>query len=286
MRRTFTVVDIVEILSHWYAGRPKSEVARSLGVDRRTVRKYVAPAERAGLAPGGPAIAEEAWRAKVREWFPQLYDTRLIQPTWGHIARHHEAIKSLVGVVPVSVIHQRLSDEAGLEVSVASLRRYVRAHFAEEARRGDVVIWRPPVPPGDEAQVDYGYLGIWADPATGRRRRVWGFSMVLSYSRHLFVRPVLRMDQAAWVEAHVAAFSYLGGCPARVVLDNLRAGVLKADIYDPKITGIHPLQLLRRAVLCQPSRHGGRGRAMVCGGGRAEDSPGPRGSHPLGGLCR
>jgi transposase len=229
------MVDIVEVLVHWYSGRSRSEVAHSLGLDRKTVRKYLKPAEQSGLVPGGPPITEEAWRAKVREWFPQLYDTRIVQPTWTHIASHHEAIKQLVGVVPVSVIHQRLSDEAGLETSVASLRRYVRAHFSEEVRRGEVVIWRPPVDPGSEAQVDYGYLGTWVDPLTARRRRVWAFSMVLSYSRHLFVRPVLKMDQAAWVEAHVAAFEFFSGTPARIVLDNLKTGVIKADIYDPKL---------------------------------------------------
>src|SRR6201982_4060488 len=53
-RRTFTMVDVTEILQHWYAGRPKVEVARSLGVDAKTVRRYVAPAEAAGMAPGGP----------------------------------------------------------------------------------------------------------------------------------------------------------------------------------------------------------------------------------------
>lgn len=233
MRRTFTVVDIVEILNHWYWGRSKQAVARSLGVDAKTVRKYVAPAEREGLVPGGPPVSEEAWRQKVRRWFPHLYDTRLVQPTWKHIASYHEAIKELVGVVPVSVIHRRLTDEVGLETSVASLRRYVRAHFEEGVRRGEVVIWRPPVDPADEAQVDYGYLGTWLDPATGRNRRVWAFSMVLSYSRHLFIYPVLKMDQRAWIEAHVAAWAFYGGCVRRVVLDNLRAGVLRPDIYDP-----------------------------------------------------
>lgn len=34
--------DIVEILMHWHAGRKKAVVARSLGVDRGTVSKYVA----------------------------------------------------------------------------------------------------------------------------------------------------------------------------------------------------------------------------------------------------
>jgi len=38
-RRTFDVVDIIEILVHWHAGRNNSEIAQSLGVDRKTTRK-------------------------------------------------------------------------------------------------------------------------------------------------------------------------------------------------------------------------------------------------------
>ena len=69
------MVDVTEILQHWYAGRPKVEVARSLGVDAKTVRRYVAPAEAAGMAPGGPPVAEEQWRALARQWFPQIAGT-------------------------------------------------------------------------------------------------------------------------------------------------------------------------------------------------------------------
>jgi transposase len=173
------------------------------------------PAERAGMAPGGPQVTEERWRQLVRGWWPAMVDTRLRQPSWSQIAAHDEVIKTLVGVVPMSVIHQRLADEHSLAVSVASFRRYMRAHYAEEVRRGEVVVWRPPVDPGVEAQVDYGYMGTWLDPASGKRRRVWAFSVVLSYSRHLFVFPVVRMDQQAWVDAHVAAFGFFGSCPRR-----------------------------------------------------------------------
>lgn len=254
MRRTFTVVDIVEITTHWYAGRSQHEIARALGVDRKTIRRYTKAAEEAGLVPGGPPITEEEWRAKVREWFPHLYSTVLVRVTWPEIARHHEAIKTLVGVVPVSVIHQRLVDEAGLEASVASLRRYVRAHFPEEVRRGDVVLWRPEVAPGEEAQVDYGYMGTWTDPATGTARRVWAFSMVLSYSRHLFVYPTLKMDAASWVAAHVAAFDFFDGCVSRIVIDNLRNGVVKADIYDPKLNRAYAELGEHYGVLLDPAR--------------------------------
>ena len=80
-RRTFTVIDVAEILEHWYAGRPKVQVARSLGVDAKTVRKYVHAAEAAGLAPGGPPVTAEQWRQIARGWFPSLLDTRLRQPS-------------------------------------------------------------------------------------------------------------------------------------------------------------------------------------------------------------
>jgi transposase len=248
------VIDLVEILSHWYAGRPKVEVARSLGVDPKTVRRYVAAAEATGLVPGGPPVSEEQWRGWVREWFPNLVDSKLRQPSWGEIDRHRELIEGWLGVVPASVIHQRLKDEHGLEASVASLRRYLRAHFDEATRQGELTVWRPPVDPGVEAQVDYGYLGIWLDPQTGRRRKVWAFSMVLAYSRHLFVFPVLRMDQQAWVDAHVAAFDFYNSCPRRVVLDNLRAGVIKPDIYDPKINRAYSELASHYGVLVDPAR--------------------------------
>ena len=45
------MIDTVEILTHWYAGRSQNELATSLGVDRKTLRKYTAPARAAGMEP-------------------------------------------------------------------------------------------------------------------------------------------------------------------------------------------------------------------------------------------
>ena len=42
--RPFDVIDVIEILVHWHAGRSLSEMSQSLSVDRKTIRKYVAPA--------------------------------------------------------------------------------------------------------------------------------------------------------------------------------------------------------------------------------------------------
>ncbi len=149
----------------------------SLGVDRKTVRKYTAPAGVAGIAPGGPPMAEADWRRLVCEWFPELSDTRLRQRSWPAIEAHRDYIAEQLKVgVTAATIYQRLADEQGLRASVASLRRWVRANLPEDARRGQVTVLRETPPPGEEAQVDYGRLGMWLDPRSGRRRTVWVFA--------------------------------------------------------------------------------------------------------------
>ena len=143
-RRTFDVIDVTEILVHWHAGRSLSEMAQSLGVDRKTLRKYIAPAVAAGITPGGDAKSEQEWHELVRGWFPELADTRLRQVTWPAIAVHHDYIVAqLKAGVRMSTIWQRLSDERGLAASVASFRRYVAANVPEEMRRSQVVVWNP-----------------------------------------------------------------------------------------------------------------------------------------------
>jgi transposase len=137
-RRSFDVFDLIELLTHWHAGRSQRQLAESLGIDRKTIAKYLAP-----------AIAES----------------------------------------------------------------WISANLAEEVTREKVTVARGPVPPGSEAQIDYGRLGMWFDPVSGRRVAVWAFVMVLAHSRYLFVQPVIRMDQSSWCASHVAAFEFFGGVP-------------------------------------------------------------------------
>ncbi|MGH9277015.1 MAG: IS21 family transposase [Acidimicrobiales bacterium] len=229
------MIDVVEILVHWHAGRRIGEVCSSLRIDPKTVRKYTAPAVAAGIVPGGPALSSEQWAALVGQWFPELVDRSVRQRTWPQIEPHRERIKAWLGTVTVATIHQRLRDDHGLQASESSLRRFIWANFDEEVARDAVRVLRDTPPPGDEAQVDYGLLGRWFDPAAQRMRRVWGFVMVLACSRLLFLRPVLRMDEVSWVEAHVAAMEFFGGSPRRIVPDNLKTGVVKPDLYDPLI---------------------------------------------------
>lgn len=248
------MIDIVEILQHWHAGRPKSVVASSLGVDAKTVRKYVRPAEDAGMTPGGPALTRDEWAALVAEWFPQLVDARARSLTFAAVDAHRDRIEVMLKTNRPSTVYQRLRDEHGLAVSVTSFRRYVWTEFPDAVDASKVTVPRPEVPAGEEAQVDYGFVGSWQDPATGRVRRVWAFIMVLACSRHMFVRPVVDMDQGAWVAAHVAAFAFFGGAPRRVVSDNLKTGVIKPDLYDPKLNRAYAELGAYYGVLIDPAR--------------------------------
>jgi len=78
---------------HWYAGRSQVQIAQSLGVDRKTVRKYLAPVAAARLTPGPggpPVMAEADWWAQAQSWFPALVDTGLRQMAWPVIEVHRD----------------------------------------------------------------------------------------------------------------------------------------------------------------------------------------------------
>ena len=61
------MIDTTEILVHWYAGRSQHDVAGSLGVNRKTISRYVEPAIAAGFVPGGPPVSEAEWAVLVKD---------------------------------------------------------------------------------------------------------------------------------------------------------------------------------------------------------------------------
>jgi hypothetical protein len=192
--------------------------------DRRGLPANPGLADLGDQPPNHPQQARVSRRSRVWEVRRRLH--------LSEIETHRETIKGWLGTVTVSTIHQRLRDDHGLGVSESSLRRFIWANLAEEAARASVVVLRDTPPPGDEAQVDYGLLGRWPDPVTGRVRRVWGFIIVLRYSRLLFLRPVLSMDLGSWVEAHVLAMEFFGGAPARVVPDYVPRNISLSSVPD------------------------------------------------------
>src|SRR5205807_3215505 len=131
---------------------------------------------------------------------PELFADR-VAPHVGEqeqrIARMHDSVVAGLATNTATTVWQRLRDEHGLDVSVATFRRYVRKHI-RRVRPEDVTVRREPTPPGEVAEVDYGRLGTWTNPRTSQRHTVNAFVMTLAHSRRIFVAPVLRCDQETW----------------------------------------------------------------------------------------
>ena len=256
-RRRITVADIKEVLVAWDAGESVSAIARMFGYTRPTVRKYVHAAEQVGLTRGGQRRAEAEWERLTRAAIDRVARRRARGPAATEVAAHRDYLDKHVGVVPLSVLHQRLRDERGLRASWRTFHRYVRGQWPERLRGAPAVTIRlDDPPPGEEAQVDFFYVGLWPDPELGRRRKLYAFLMTLGHSRHQFLYPCLAEDAATWHEGHVKALAFFGGTPRRIVPDNLTAGIRKADRYDPRVNRAYGELARHYGFLVDPARAG------------------------------
>jgi len=132
-------------------------------------------------------------------------------------------------------IWQDLREDYHFSHQYASVKRFVRT---VKRRRPEVAAVMEH-PPGEEAQVDFFQGPVTLDPTSGRWRRPWVFRMTLSCCRHSHEEPMWRQDKVSYIRAHENAFLDFGGVPRIVRLDNLKAGVARACLYDPDISELY-----------------------------------------------
>jgi transposase len=136
-----------------------------------------------------------------------------------------------------TVIWQDLVDDYGFDAGDQSVRRFVRKLRGARLPEAHPVI---ETAPGEEGQVDYAGNGpMVRDPATGKYRRMRLFVFTLGCSRKSVRLLSFRSSSKIWSELHERAFRRLGGAPRVMVLDNLKEGVLKPDIYDPQLNPLY-----------------------------------------------
>ncbi len=221
------MIEISEVLYQWQQGRSKSKIAESLGITRPTVRNYLKLAVAAGLT--AESSADEITTIALSVTAKVSGCTTAAAPALKAISVHEERIKELLKEQDMTAKQiWRLLAEAGHSFSERSINRYIQ----KIAPAQPAVTVRLEVDPGTQAQVDFGQATL---TLSGVRKRLWAFVMTLSYSRHRFVRFVERQDIATWLDCHIRAFQFFGGVPATVLLDNLKSGVVKPDLYDPTI---------------------------------------------------
>jgi transposase len=148
-------------------------------------------------------------------------------------------------------IWQDLVDEHGFEARYASVKRFVAKLRGEQSPEARAVITTAP---GEEAQADYGDGPMVRHPQTGKYRRTRLFVLTLGYSRKAVRLLSWRSSTQIWAQLHERAFRRLGGTTRLVVLDNLREGVLKPDVYDPALNPLYRDVLAHYGVVALPCR--------------------------------
>ena len=148
-------------------------------------------------------------------------------------------------------IWQDLVDGQGFSGGYQSVKRFVRKLRGAVSPEARVII---ETQLGEECQVDYGTGPMVRDPNTGKYRRTRLFVMTLGSSRKSVRLLVFRSSTRVWAELHEKAFRRLGGSPRIVVLDNLREGVLSADIYDPRLNPLYRDVLAHYSVTALPCK--------------------------------
>ncbi len=181
-------------------------IARELGINRRTVKRYASDSKCINPHTGkkGPVSQCEPYRDRIKE----AYQSGL----------------------SIERIHQDLKIDYGFSGSYHSIRRFVKTIEVDEPER----VHRMECEPGQEAQIDYGtlYLPIGEN---GRSKKVHVLLVTLSHSRKGYVEAVLKQNTESFLRSLENAFRHFGGVPQRLCPDNLKAAVIKADWYEPKL---------------------------------------------------
>ena len=229
--RELSMIEVREVLRRYIGGDGLRAIARGTGLDRKTVAKYIRAGSACGLQPGGPPATEdqlhailETLRAPQRR--PPSDASQALRP-------HQAQIQAwLAEGLRLTKVYRRLRAQ-GVAASYSSLYRFAQAHCGFGTPAVTVRVAEPP--PGEAAEVDFGILGGWPDPATGARRRIAGLLVTLCYSRYACLAVSLRQDLAALLDGLEAAWHFFGGVVHRLVLDNLTPAVTRADRYAPTI---------------------------------------------------
>lgn len=234
------------------------KIQKATGVRRETAADYLraagiglrppgawgrsAPAKPANEVTPDPQAAKPASRAEVTPDSGTVSASQPVAPQNVSASRsacepHRETIElGLSKGRNAKGIWQDLVDSSGFAGGYQSVKRFIGRLRGKSSPEACAVI---ETAPGEEAQVDYGSGPMVRDSGSGKYRRTRLFVLTLGYSRKAVRLLSFRSSSQIWAELHEKAFRRLGGVTRVVVLDNLREGVLKPDIYDPTLNPLY-----------------------------------------------
>jgi transposase len=231
--REVLVTEVREVLRSWLAGGGKRPAARRAGVNVKTAARYIAAARAAGLARDGDEsqLSDEllgAVVAAVRPARPAGHGG-----SWEALAPRQAEITAWVKDGLTLVKMHEFLERSGTVVPYRTLARFAAVECGySSSSRPRVTVPVADGKPGEEVQLDFGYLGMVADG--DRRRRLHALVFTAVVSRHCFVFLTFSQTTAAVITGCEAAWAFFGGMFKVLVPDNLKPVVDKADRLEPR----------------------------------------------------
>jgi transposase len=248
-------VAMIELIRSLHCqGLSQRQIASELGINRETVARYLrqaADASKPAIAPPGsdadgdaskPAIAPPGSDADGDASKPAIAPLGSAPPEQAsHSACRRgrrsdcEPWRDVISAkydrgLSAQRIYQDLVTEHNFTGNYYSVRRFVRCLGPVN----QLPFRRLECEPGEEAQVDFGTGARIVEP-NAKRRNTHLFRIVLSHSRKAYSEVVYRQTTDEFIRCLENAFRYFGGAPKRLIIDNLRAAVTKADWFDPEL---------------------------------------------------
>jgi len=254
----------------WSARR----IARHLGIDRGTVRKYlrradsgpkpaISPAGSQGSkpatnppAPGGsppddgradvtattadskPAISPAGCDGEIKGLpSPGTHPTAATSaaPIKRGRASECEPFQALIlEKLQQELSAQRIYQDLAVEHGFTGSYDSVKRFVRRLGRSRPLPMRRMECAAGEEAQVDFGSGAPVIGP-DGKRRKTHVFRIVLSHSRKGYSEATFRQTTEDFIGCLENAFAHFGGLPKVLVIDNLRAAVKHPDWFDPEL---------------------------------------------------
>ncbi len=184
-------------------GKSIREIARTLGIARNTVRRYLRGKPEAVPRPKRGSVLDP-YKAQIRRWTQEdhLYNCETMLP--------------------------RLQ-EHGYTGSLSTLKAFV--HGLRPPKAGHAPVLRYETKPGEQMQYDWGEFHFEKD---GKDHKLYGFAAVLSYSRMRFITFVKRCDTATMIRCMLEAFEYFGGLPKAALTDRMKSVFLEMEDHTPR----------------------------------------------------
>ena len=191
------------ILTLYKQGKSQRSISKITKVHRKTVGKIISRYKESNIET--PVPYNRA--SKLDEW-------------------HNKIIELISKNLSVLRVYEKLQSQ-GCNASYPLLSSYIRKHKIQKN-----TCIRFHTKPGEEVQVDFGAIGKQYD-STDKLRKAYVFNMRLSYSRLDYYEVVFDQKIGTWLQCHINAFNYFAGVPSVIKLDNLRAGIIDSNFYEP-----------------------------------------------------